>query len=605
MKSFSDIFSYIKSQETAYKLPIPINDAWKWSMYQHIRLTVLYKNSQFSNSTIDKENTPFKNIMRPLLMLQYFAEGFDVKDIVLFISDSAKYFKSFLVKKFHEEWARENKIDTFIDELVESYVDFGGALVKNVNDIRPEVVPLQTIAFCDQTDILSGPIGIKHYYSPSQLMDMSEKGWGKRSSGADITLKDLILLSRENKKQDRDTEVAQTPGKYIEVYEVHGYFPKHFLNGREGYHYEPDEEFSPQLHIVCFYQKTGHTQEGVTLFKAEEPKSPFKFIKRDPVFGRALGFGGAEELFEAQVWVNFDELIMKDMLHEASKVVHITTDPQFATRNRIGGLVNGEVLELSPGTELKQMDTFPRSIQLFEKATRSWEDHGQKVSGVPNPLLGQEPTAGTPFKLQDLVVQTGKGPHEYRKGKLATFVDEIYMDWTMPKITKEITKGNEFLAELDMKELNYVSDALVECEAQKKVKEQILNGQMIDPNEIEGYKEIVRGEFSKRGNKHFIKILKGEMKDVPIKVKTNIAGKQKNLAGTVDKLVNIFRFVLANPQGFMQIMQLPGMAEAWNDILEYSGLSPVDFSGIGKLQEQMQQQTLPAQQPAMAEQNAY
>ena len=36
--------------------------------------------------------------------------------------------------------------------------NFGGTIVKDVNDVAPEVVPLQRIAFCDQTDILSGTI---------------------------------------------------------------------------------------------------------------------------------------------------------------------------------------------------------------------------------------------------------------------------------------------------------------------------------------------------------------------------------------------------------------------------------------------------------------
>src|SRR5690606_14938177 len=118
---------------------------------------------------------PFKNIIRPILNVAYRTEGFDVKDIVPFVNDLKNYYKSFLVKKFHPRWARENDIDTFIDDMVESYVDYGLALVKNVNDVRPEVVELQTIAFCDQTDILGGPLCILHAYQPDELADMKGK----------------------------------------------------------------------------------------------------------------------------------------------------------------------------------------------------------------------------------------------------------------------------------------------------------------------------------------------------------------------------------------------------------------------------------------------
>src|SRR3990167_7908419 len=144
----TDIYNFIKTQEANFKLPIVVMEDFEFNFFEHIKTTVLYKNSVYLTGKDD--NKPYKNIIRPILNLQYRSEGFDVKDIVLFINDSYKYFKSFLVKKYHEKWARENEIDTFIDEMVESYVDFGGALIKDVGDAKPEVVPFQRLAFCDQ-----------------------------------------------------------------------------------------------------------------------------------------------------------------------------------------------------------------------------------------------------------------------------------------------------------------------------------------------------------------------------------------------------------------------------------------------------------------------
>src|SRR3990167_7322910 len=159
-----------------------------------------------------------------------------------------------------------------------------------------ETVPLQSIAFCDQTDILSGPIGIKHYYSPDQLLEMGKRGWGEEENGATVSLKQLIKLSREEKK-DNNTEkqMASTPGRYIEIYEVHGNLPKRYADRTD-----TSEEYETRLFIVAFYQKQnneGHT--GVILYTAPETKSPFKLILRGTgMFGRALEFGGAEEVFD-------------------------------------------------------------------------------------------------------------------------------------------------------------------------------------------------------------------------------------------------------------------------------------------------------------------
>jgi len=64
-----------------------------------------------------------------------------------------------------------------IDDITESDIEYGGVLVQKGKE-RPEVLPLNSVAFCDQTDALGGPIGIKYFFSPSKLRTMSKVGWG-------------------------------------------------------------------------------------------------------------------------------------------------------------------------------------------------------------------------------------------------------------------------------------------------------------------------------------------------------------------------------------------------------------------------------------------
>jgi hypothetical protein len=570
-----DVFAFIQAQETAYKRPIHITDSWDWSMADHIRLSVLYKNSQLSTGNPGGLK-PIKNITRPILNLQYRAEGFDVKDITIFVDDSKEYYKSLLIRKFHEKWALENAMDTFIDSLVESYVDFGGTLIKDVNDVKPEVVPLQSIAFCDQTDILSGPIGIKHFYSPDQLLDMADKGWGDTANGATATLQETITLAREKKKTNPDGTITDTPGKYIEVYEIHGNMPKRFLVPSDS-----TGTYVTQLQIACFYDKVNGEKGNITLYRAEETKSPFKFIARDAVYGRALGFGGAEELFEPQVWINYDQIRKQALLDAAAVTILKSTDPAVAQKNKVRDMENLEIIELAPNTDISQVDTFPRNAAIFDKSVEEWEAHAQQMGAANDSIMGKPPASGTPFRLQELVAQEAHSLHDYRRGKLATFVDEIYRDWVIPRIVKEITQGTEFLAELDLDELQYVADALVTCETNDKIKQLVLSGKLasgdvIDPQLIEGYRQIVQSEFKKKGNKHFIQILKGEFKDLSVGVRTNVAGKQKDLAAKVDKLTNVFRTIVANPY----ILQSPPIAQLFNKIIEASGLDPIDLHGF-------------------------
>jgi len=582
-----DIFSLIVSEETAYQtLPVNVIENYDWNMSEHIKISTLYKNSVYLTGKDD--NKPFKNIIRPILNLQYRAEGFDVKDIVLFVNDVKNYFKSFLIKKFHEKWARENKIDTFIDEMVESYVDFGGALIKDVNEVRPEVVPLQRIAFCDQTDILSGVICEKHFYAPDQLKEMESKGWKNI---------DEVITLAENYKKDNLTEgkKTKTPGKYIEVYEIHGVFPLGWLASEDNDIEADDTKFSRQIHIITFYQPKEGEKKGIVLFKGKEKELPYKLVLRDKIYGRALGFGGAEELFEPQVWVNYDVIRMKGMLDAAAKIIYQTADVAFANRNKITDLENQEILVHEDGKPLSQINTNPVNIRVFENSVAEWEEHAKSMGAAYDPTMGKEPVSGTPFSSLALQVQQGLGMHEYRKGKLATFLDEVYKDWIIPHISKEISKGQEFLSELDLDELQSVADSLVINETNKVIKERILNGELIQDEEIETFKQKTRDEFMKGGNKKFIQILKDELKDAPIDVSVNISGKQKNLAGIVDKLTNVWRSIISNPA----ILQQAPMAKLFNQILESSGLSPIDFSGFTAPQPQQIQQ--PSVQVAPAE----
>jgi hypothetical protein len=571
MDYFTDIYDYITRQEALYGTGIPVNEKWSWSMKEHILTTELYTNSQLINGKT--EWTPVKNITKPILNLEHRTEDIEVKDVQLYVDDPEKYYLSFLVKKYHDDvFVQENDMDTFFDELNVSRIDYGGGLSKKLNKPAPEVVPLQSIAFCDQTDMLSGPIGIKHYYSPDQLLEMEAVGWGKAENGASMSISELLTLATHEKKGDNQNQSVKTPGRYVEVYEVHGNLPKRFA--------DPTDDsglYETRLFICAFYQGEGsENKSGAVLYTKLEPQSPFKLIKRDPVYGRALGFGGAEELFEAQVWTNYDMIRIQDMLDAAAKTILKTTDPTVAGKNKLKDMDNLEIIELTQGTDLSQVDTFPRNMKLFETSMAQWEDHAQKMGAATEAVLGESPSAGTPFKLQQEVIKQGLGLHEYRRGQYAKHLEEIYRDWIIPHIQKKICEGTTFLSELSLEEMQYVADALVTNATNDLIKRKVIEGTLVQPDEVTALKEIISGEFKKKGSKHFIEILKGEFKNTPLAVKVSVKGKSKDLSARTDGLVNVFRQIIANPA----VLQIPAMGALFNQIIEASGLDPMDFTGF-------------------------
>lgn len=582
---YSSISALITAEEENFRLPITVGEHYEWSMKDHIETTVAYFNSQFTEDSA--EDRPFKNIVRPILNLQFRTEGFDVKDIDLFVEDSENHHKSLLVKKFHDRWVREHSIDSFIDDAVETYVTFGGVLVKFYNSPRPEVIPWQTIAFCDQADLLSSPFAIRHFFTPGQLREKEKFGWGDTKKGADMSVEELIVRAEYARQMVKQGKEDKTPGKNMEVYEIHGVLPDSFLKD-DG----DANSFSQQFHIVAMYHNDKNGKEYVTLYKGAEDELPFKFLARDKIFGRALGFGGGEELFEAQVWTNYAQIIKKNLLDGASKVLYQTTDAAFANRNKTTDLETGEILVVDEGKQITQINTTPVNITLFDKYVDEWWVYGQVVGAAQEALRGDQPLSGTPFKSVEFQAAQSLGLHEYRRGKLAVFVEEIYREWILPYLAKEISKGQKFLTELTIDQMEMVADRLVNNEYRKQVVNLILDGQLPPTDEErEVFKQRVREDFMRGGSKRFMEIFKNELHDAPLTVKVNIAGKQKNLASVVDKLTNVFRQIFATPA----ILQDPRMMKVFNKIIEYSGLDPIDFSSVGSSAPQVAIQT-PEQQ---------
>ncbi len=592
------IYDFITMEEAAFTRQIDIN-GWGWNMKEHIRTSFYYKHGRLLNG--NDENTPVKNITRPLLNLQYRSEDLDIKDITLYVDDPDNYHLSFLVKKYHDDvFARENNLDEWLDDTNESKVDYGGGLNKKGANACPITVDLQSIAFCDQTDILKGPIAFKHFLNPAELTEKADQGWGNPANGATVTLEELITLSTAYRTNDKLTGVQNdTPGNYIEVYEVHGVLPQAYLDDTDNF-----SKYTRQFQIVAYYKDEKGEKKGVTLFRKKLAKPALKLHLRDKIYSRGLGFGGAEELFESQVWTNYNEIKTKEMLDAGAITIFKAIGASLKSKypNGLKNMVNGEVIELAEGEDMAQIDTTPRAIALLDRWNQQWEEHGMKMASASETSLGKRPNSGTPFRLEAVALEQAVGTesiHDYRRGKYAKYVEEVYTDWIIPHIQEKITSGTQFLSELTTDEMRYIVDCLARTETNRWAYEEIFSGNPVTKEMEEAYRESVKTKMTQRGNKWFIKILKNEFKKKPLKVKVNVAGKQKDLAKFTDKLVNIFRQIIANPQGFQQMMQMPEMAQTFNSILESSGLTPVMFAGVTKYQQPQLTSPQETPEPAM------
>lgn len=581
VEKIPNIYEYIVAEENAWRTArVPLASNWRdWSMYDHIDRSFTLKNSRFYQGTQDYRR-PFNNIILPIANVNYRTEGFDVKDVQIYVDNAENYHKSFFARKFHNWWAKENDIDTAIDESVESYFDYGLALLKNVNSARPEVVPLQQIAFCDQTDIMAGPICIKHHYSVSELLEMKGK-W----NAAEI---DKTILMARFAKPTIEGDTTKTPGKYVEVYELHGMFPESWLGAEKlGSEWEDTGKYSPQVHIVTYYvNENEQNKNGICLFKGKEPKPIFKALVRDPIFGRACGRGGIEELFHPQIWTNYSELQISQMLEAVSKVILKTNKKKITALNNFSNMKTGQIVDLDGDGTLEQLVLQPYNKGAFDNFVNKWEQTARIIGSASDPALGLNPVSGTPLGTTEIVTQQGIGIHEYRQGKIATFWAEVYRDWVLPHLSKEINKGSKWLDELSLAELQDVAEKITTKQSNDKIKEMVLNGELPAQEEIDQFRITLKEVFMKGGNKRFLEIIKDEFAGLPTDVEISIKGKQKNLAEVTSKLNSVFRTLLT-PGVIQAVQQSEGLSDLLNQIFESVGFSPVNFGTITG--QQMQQ----------------
>lgn len=576
--SAPNIFSYIEQEENAYKTEESrLGDNWSWNMRDHLQLIYHLKNSIFFTGENDWMR-PFKNILEPLIELANWTEDIEVKDIAFFIEGDEDRVKSFLIKKYHDEvYVRKYNVDDFIDQITEQDNTYGGVLVQDTKKGVPETPSLLNIAFCDQTDILGGPIGFKFNFSPAGLRKMSEKGWGNETNGADMSIDDLIVLASTDKEVNDDDTKTKTPGKVIEVYVVRGTLPEHYLLDNDNM-----DDWYGQLQVVAFYKNKEKRRVGVTLYRKKEKEDTMMFFTASPVENRGLGRGVGERMLQSQVWTNWLGIHRHNFYEAASKVPLVTDDESYTNKNQVQDMDNLEVTTIAKGSFLQAIQTAsPSNIQLLTNGVNEWFEHAQLTGAAQDPILGKEPVSGTTFRGQERTVAQGRGAHDRKRGKRAKFIEEVYRKYIINQMVREITKGQKFLATLSADEITWIADQLATNYANSKIKKAMIEeGKMLSEEEKTMLTQTFKSEFTKGSGKKMIEILKGEFDGIEIGIGINVANKQKNLVELSDKILSIFQFAFANPAAFQQAMQIPALSKSFQSILEFGGLNQVDFMSL-------------------------
>lgn len=564
-KLFKKVNQIIKSYEND---TIEIVDGLDYNQKRILDKVEYYWNSRYLNNQRDDLGRvkPFYNISKFRTNVATRATDLDVKDIRIEADKPNDRVKSMLLNHEIYKWMKETNLSKTLNEFGATRAKYGGVLLKKTKKdgkLKLEIVPWKN-GITDQVNIMDGVIIERHYMSPIEL--------AKKMDVWDNVKEAIELAEKEDKNGSKRTE------EKVPVFEVHGEFeeedlPKEVLETLGIT--EPKDDVYHQLMFIIAGEEGG---KQVLLYHEKEDELPYKYLAWDNVYGRALGIGIVEDGFEAQMWTNDAIIAEKNVMDLAGKVF-IKTNAKTLGNNAISDMPNGMVIELNDGEDANLLNLLPSSIPQFQNLVDKWNQQYERATNTFEAVTGETLPANTP--LGSVAIQSSQASSffDYRREEAGIFWTEVFTEWVLPYVAKQINKEHILASDFSAEELAYIDENFATYQANQMAKDAILSGRIITQEDLDQFIEFQLQFLQKDGKRRYIDIPKDYWKDFEAKVTIDPTGEKKNKQTALQSLDNIFVKIASNPT----ILQNPDLVKTLNQMLEMSGLNYIHFKPIAPM----------------------
>lgn len=562
-----------------------------------IRTIEFYSNSRYLKGQRDElgREKPFYNILNAMCDVENAAKDIDTKDITATSDDGQHYTESFLMSKDIYEWMKKANFAKTLNDMRDVHTRYGSLLVKKCEELDEDGKKILSIGIpewknvmTDQLDILGGPIVEVHYMIPRDVLK-------KRDSW-------------ENVEEVVAKALKAGVNRRLPVYEVRGWFPKSYIRQLEGKKPSKKDEF--EFTYQLYYLAGEYTSNQNTIFTAniadfsskltplyyeDDTEQIYKYLARKKKAGRDFGVGVMEEGEEAQVWTNDAVLKQNRAMEYTTKVLGQTASKKLKGRNLLTETDDGQVLEHEDGKPITPLQMLPAGgLTQYNNLITQWYQQLEKTTSGYGAQRGETPPSGTPFRLQAQLLQQSGGVYEDLREELGIFITEIFEDWIMPHLAKQLNAEHILAHEFSLEELKEIDRNFSTYHANQKAKAKILSGEIVSAEEYQSYLDSADQLIKKTKTQRFLKVPKDYYKGYKAKITVNVTGEQRNKAAVLESLVNILTVYAKNPA----IAQDPVLMQIFTKIVELSGAGISPVSLVGAIQEQA------AKQKAMQEQQA-
>lgn len=583
------ITSLVKERENTYiNGKSNISQYVDYSQYETISTIEAYLNSKHTSGAFDAlgREKPFFNIVTAVSNIWMRATDIDRKNIRFRATKQAEVIPAFLANCILQNWMKEVNFGSYLNDWGRVLARYGSAITKFVERdgmLNINVTPWNKL-ITDQIDFENNVKIFKFYLTPAQLR-LNE------TYNQDV-VKDL--LETEQSRKTIGNQTVDTLSDYIELYEVQGNLPLSMLTDND----KDEDIYTDQIHIISF---SGDKKNDFTLYKGKIKKQQYHkadLIKED---GRALGIGAVEHLFQAQWMSNHSVKLYKDQMELISKVIFQTADKNYAGRNALTAIENGDIMIHDVNSPLTQVNNQGHDLTSITNFMVQWQNQAKEITSTPDAISGNTMPSGTAYRQVAILNQESHSLFELMTENKGLALEEMFREWIIPYIRKQLNNKDEIVAMLDDAGIKQLDTWYITGTANKKVNQMIidraLEGEITtQEQQTEMTAEEtgkLQGELSMMGNQRFIK--PSELNDKTWKdildinwdaIEVEITNEQSDKEAVMTTLTTVMQTVASNPA----ILNDPNMKMLFNKILEMTGqVSTIELS--------TQPQALPQQAP--------
>lgn len=582
------LYKELKKLEEDYSSPITIADGLEVDYKDVLKTVEYYMNSRYLNGNSDENgDIPFMNVVNANADVSKVATDFDTKDIQPEADDGEQYDKSLVFRKEIYNWMKRANFAKTLNDMNSVRIDYGEVLVKRVEkmvDGKKELVleiPEWQNLDVNASNIIGSPIIERHYMTPADFAEKMDTWENVRE----------VLKKFKNREAGGDTEIL--------VKEVNGKFPVSVYKDVKGETPSEDDDFVYQQYRFFVASVNG---EDIYLYCDEQDQNPYKKLSWKKRAKRP-GVGVIEEGTPAQIWIN--DVIQKEhkWFELASKAVLQSGTRSLKGRNILSEVENGTILETDKDGPISSVNLVASAVPEFQNLIDKWRMQYDREASITDAVRGENPPSGQAFRLQAMVQQQSNSTFNQRRQEMGIFIVELFNDWILPHISKQLNKVHILASEYSAEELKALDENYANYKANQKAKGLVFASIQNDtaPTTIEEYEQVKQGYkdfIAQTKDKRFLDIPDNYYKDFKPKITIVTTGEQKNKMAMMESLSNILTIYSSNPALFQQD---PTASQILSLILEKSGagVSPITL-GLGQnksMATMMQQGTGVQQQP--------